>query len=222
MDAIGRSLDDRAREPAPQRRRDRERTRAEILDVAFAEFAEKGFSGSNTDAIAQRAGVTKRLIFYYFGSKEGLFVAVLEMAYERIRTSEENLGLDALRPREAIARLVEFTFDFDNAHPEFVRLVTIENIHRARHLRRSRKIKAINRPIIEQIARLLARGEREKAFRKGIDPVELHMTLSALCIFSVANRHTFESLFDYDMTSEKARTVRKKEIDELLWRYVRA
>ena len=218
---MGKPLDDRSREPAPQRRRDREKTRAEILDVAFAEFAEKGFSGGNTDAIAQRAGVTKRLVFYYFGSKEGLFIAVLEMAYERIRTSEENLGLDALSPREAIAKLVEFTFDFDNAHPEFVRLVSIENIHRARHLRRSRKIKAINRPIIQQIARLLARGEKAKVFRRGIDPVELHMTLSALCIFSVANRHTFESLFDYDMTSEAARTARKSEIDELLWRYVR-
>ena len=221
MDATGKPLDDRSREPAPQRRRDREKTRAEILDVAFAEFAEKGFSGGNTDAIAQRAGVTKRLVFYYFGSKEGLFIAVLEMAYERIRTSEENLGLDALSPREAIAKLVEFTFDFDNAHPEFVRLVSIENIHRARHLRRSRKIKAINRPIIQQIARLLARGEKAKVFRRGIDPVELHMTLSALCIFSVANRHTFESLFDYDMTSEAARTARKTEIDELMWRYVR-
>jgi AcrR family transcriptional regulator len=222
MDAIGRPLDDRSREPAPQRRRDREKTRAEILAVAFAEFAEKGFSGGNTDAIARRAGVTKRLVFYYFGSKEGLFIAVLEMAYERIRTSEENLGLDALTPREAIRKLVEFTFDFDNAHPEFVRLVTIENIHRARHLRRSRKIKAINRPIIQQIARLLARGEKDKVFRRGLDPIELHMTLSALCIFSVANRHTFESLFDYDMTSAAARTVRKREIDELLWRYVRA
>jgi AcrR family transcriptional regulator len=221
MDAI-RPLDDRSSGPAPARRRDREKTRQEILDVAFAEFAEKGFSGGNTDAIAQRAGVTKRLIFYYFGSKEGLFIAVLEMAYERIRKSEEDLGLDALPPREAIRRLVEFTFDFDNAHPEFVRLVSIENIHRARHLRRSRKVKAINRPIIEQIARLLTRGEKAKLFRKGLDPVELHMTLSALCIFSVANRHTFESLFDYDMTSAAARGQRKKEIDELLWRYVRA
>jgi AcrR family transcriptional regulator len=221
MDAL-RPHDDSSRAPAPARRRDREKTRQEILDVAFAEFAEKGFSGGNTDAIAQRTGVTKRLIFYYFGSKEGLFIAVLEMAYERIRKSEEDLGLDKLGPREAIRRLVEFTFDFDNAHPEFVRLVSIENIHRARHLKRSRKIKAINRPIIDQIARVLARGEKEKVFRKGIDAVELHMTLSALCIFSVANRHTFESLFDYDMATVAARTQRKKEIDELLWRYVRA
>lgn len=221
MVAIGGPLDDRSHGAAPARRRDREKTRQEILEVAFAEFAEKGFSGGNTDVIAQGAGVTKRLIFYYFGSKEGLFISVLEMAYERIRKSEENLHLDQLSPREAIRRLVEFTFDFDNAHPEFVRLVTIENIHRARHLRRSRKIKAINRPVIQQIERLLARGEREKLFRRDIDPVELHMTLSALCIFSVANRHTFESLFDYDMTSEAARTERKREIDEILWRYVR-
>jgi AcrR family transcriptional regulator len=227
MDAIARKQDvsgsvgGQSTLSVPLRRRDREKTRQEILEVAFAEFAEKGYSGGNTDVIAQRVNVTKRLIFYYFESKEQLFTAVLEMAYERIRRSEESLRLDELSPRAAIRRLAEFTFDFDNAHPEFVRLVTIENIHRARHLRKSRKIKAMTRPIIQQIGRVLARGEREKVIRRGVDPVELHMTLSALCIFSVANRHTFESVFDYDMTSEAARTQRKKEIDELLWRYVR-
>lgn len=207
--------------PPPARKRDRERTRQEILDVAFAEFAEKGLSGANTDEIAARANVTKRLIFYYFKSKEQLFTSVLEMVYERMRHSEEELRLDKLSPRAAMRRLVEFTFDFDNSNPGFVRLVTIENIHRGRHLGRSRKIKAMTRPIIEQIARLLARGQRERSIRRGIDPVELHMTLSALCIFSVANRHTFEAQFDVDMTTERARAQRKKEIDDLLWRYVR-
>src|SRR5580693_8260369 len=95
---------------SPLRRRDREKTRQEILEVAFAEFAERGFSGGNTDAIAQRANVTKRLIFYYFDSKAQLFTAVLEMAYERIRRSEESLRLDELSPRAAITKLVEFTF----------------------------------------------------------------------------------------------------------------
>lgn len=207
--------------PAPTRKRDREKTRQEILDVAFTEFAEKGLTGANSDEIAARANVTKRLIFYYFKSKEQLFTAVLEMVYERMRLSEENLQLDKLSPRTAMRRLVEFTFDFDNANPEFVRMVTIENIHRARHLGKSRKIKVMTRPIIEQITRVLARGQREKSIRRGINPVELHMTLSALCIFSVANRHTFESQFDYDMSTEKARKQRKKEIDDLLWRYVR-
>jgi AcrR family transcriptional regulator len=206
---------------APVRKRDRERTRKEILDVAFAEFAEKGLTGANTDEIAARASVTKRLIFYYFKSKEQLFTAVLEMVYERMRLSEENLGLDKLPPRTAIRRLVEFTFDFDNANPEFVRMVTIENIHRARHLGKSRKFKAMTRPIIEQISRVLVRGQREKSIRRDIEAVELHMTLSALCIFSVANRHTFEAQFDYDMSTEKARRQRKREIDNLLWRYVR-
>src|SRR5262249_37064234 len=131
---------------APARKRDRERTRQEILEVAFAEFAEKGLAGANTDEIANRAKVTKRLIFYYFKSKEQLFTAVLEMVYERMRRSEENLRLDELSPRAAMRRLVEFTFDFDNANPGFVRLVTIENIHRARHIARSRKFKAMTRP----------------------------------------------------------------------------
>src|SRR6185436_17276551 len=118
----------------PIRRRDRERTRQEILEIAFAEFAENGLFGGNTDAIAARANITKRLIFYYFHSKEELFTAVLEMAYAKMRVAEEDLGLDALEPEAAIRRLAEFTFDFDHANPQFVRLVTIENIHRGRHI----------------------------------------------------------------------------------------
>jgi len=203
------------------KRRDRERTKRDILDIAFAEFAENGFDGGNTDAIAARAGVTKRLIFYYFNSKEELFVAVLEMAYARIRLAEEGLHLDLLKPEAAIRGLAEFTFDFHQANPEYVRLVTIENIHRGRHVNRSRKLKEMTRPIIDQIAKVLENGVRSGVFRRDIDPVELHMTLNALCFFSVANRHTFEAQFGVDMSSPKARAQRRTEIADLIWRYVR-
>src|SRR4029450_12068286 len=128
-----------AKQP-PVRRRDRERTRREILEIAFAEFAENGLAGGNTDAIAARANITKRLIFYYFNSKEELFTAVLEMAYAKMRVAEEELHLEALEPEAAIRRLAEFTFDFDHANPEFGRLGTIENIHRGRHLRTTREL----------------------------------------------------------------------------------
>ena len=211
----------RAAKPAPIKRRDRERTRQEILDIAFEEFAENGLSGGNTDAIAARANITKRLIFYYFNSKEELFTAVLEMAYAKMRAAEEDLHLEALEPEAAIRRLAEFTFDFHQAHPEFVRLVTIENIHRGRHIGSSRRFKEMTQPSISQIAKLLERGVACGVIRTGIDPIELHMTLNALSFFSVANRHTFEAQFAWDMSSPKSKAQRRAEIAELLWRYVR-
>jgi AcrR family transcriptional regulator len=207
--------------PTPIKRRDRERTRQEILDIAFEEFAENGLLGGNTDAIAARANITKRLIFYYFNSKEELFIAVLEMAYAKMRAAEEDLHLEALDPEAAIRRLAEFTFDFDQAHPQFVRLVTIENIHRGRHITSSQKLKEMTRPSISQIAKVLERGVAGGVIRPGIDPIELHMTLNALCFFSVANRHTFEAQFAWDMSSPKATAQRRTEIADLLWRYVR-
>jgi AcrR family transcriptional regulator len=206
----------------PSRRRNREKTRQEILDIAFEEFAENGLAGANTDVIAARAQITKRLIFYYFRTKEELFTAVLEAAYSKMRDAERDLKLDRLSPEAAIRHLANFTFDFDNANPEFVRLVTIENIHRGRHLAQSLKAKEMTQPIIEQIRHVLARGVEAGLIRPGIDPVELHMTLSALCFFSVSNRHTFEQQFAYNMSSKKAKAQRKAEIAELLWRYVRA
>jgi AcrR family transcriptional regulator len=204
------------------RKRDRERTRQEILDIAFEEFAENGLAGANTDVIAARANITKRMIFYYFKSKEELFTTVLENAYAKMRLAEEDLGLDAMTPEAAIRALARFTFDFDNADPQFVRLVMIENIHRGRHLARSLKAREMTLPIIEQIRRVLGRGVAEGVIRPGIDPTELHMTLSALCWFSVSNRHTFELQFDYDMSSTKAKAQRREEVAEIIWRYVRA
>jgi AcrR family transcriptional regulator len=205
----------------PVRSRDRERTQRKILEIAFEEFAENGLSGANTDAIAARAKITKRLIFYYFKTKEALFTAVLEMVYSRKRLAEENLGLDDLDPEAAIRKLVSFTFEFDQAHPQFVRLVTIENIHRGRHVARSRKLKGTTQPIIDQIARVLAKGERSGVIRPGIDPCAFHMTLSALSFFAVANRHTFKAQFGYDMSSSEGKARRRDDIADIMWRYVR-
>lgn len=204
------------------RRRDREKTKGEILQIAFEEFAENGLLGANADAIAARANITKRLIFYYFNSKEELYRAVLEMAYGKMRAAEEDLHLNALEPQAAIRRLAEFTFDFHQANPEFVRLVAIENIHRGRHIQRSEKLSQMTRPIIGQIERVLAKGRDLGVIRPGIDALELHATLNALSLFSVANRHTFEAQFRWDMSSPEAKARRRTEIAELLWRYVRA
>ena len=181
----------------PERSRDRERTQAEILDVATREFAEHGYSGARVDDIAEQTRTTKRMLYYYFGSKEGLFVAVLERAYAAIRDAERAVDVDHLDPVAAIRRLAELTFDHHEAHPEFIRLVSIENIHRGEHMGDS--LAAINAPAVERIDRILQRGREAGEFRGDVDAVDLHMLISSYCVFRVANRHTWQALFNRDL-----------------------
>lgn len=198
--------------PAGKKRHpDADRTRRDILAVARAEFAENGLSGARVDAIAARTRTTKRMIYYYFGSKEGLYLAVLEEAYAGIRAVEQSLALEALAPADAIRRMVEFTFDYQEANPDFIRLVSIENIHHGRYVAQSQTIRALNATVVETLARVLERGERQGAFRPGMDPVDLHMLISAFCFFRVANRHTFGTLFGQDL-SDPERQARHKQL----------
>jgi AcrR family transcriptional regulator len=195
-----------ANEPAPLRRKlDPERTRQDILAAAHDEFVLHGLSGARVDAIAARTHTAKRMIYYYFGSKDDLYRAVLERAYAAIRSAEAGLQLDALPPVEAIRRLVEFTFDYHDAHPDFARLVSIENIHHGRFVAGSDTIREINASVLDALRRILARGQHEGAFRADIDPVDVHMLISALTFFRVANRHTFGALFERDMTDPALR-----------------
>jgi AcrR family transcriptional regulator len=180
------------------RRRDPERTRTEILDVATQEFADRGFSGARVDEIAARTKTTKRMIYYYFESKEGLYTAVLERCYATIRLAENAVDVDALGPVAAIRRLAELTFDHDEAHPEFIRLVTVENIHRAEHMAHSRHFGELNHPVIRLIETILERGYADGSFRREVDPVDLHMLISSFCFFRVANQHTFKTIFARD------------------------
>ena len=181
------------------RQRDAERTRSEILEVATREFSEHGYSGGRVDEIAAQTRTTKRMIYYYFGGKEGLYTAVLEAAYAAIRTAEQSIDVDHLDPLTAIRRLAELTFDHHGSHPEFIRLVSIENIHRGEHMARSPQLTNLNTPAIELIEQILERGYREGVFTRKIDAVDLHMMISAFCVFRVANRHTFGSLFGRDL-----------------------
>ncbi len=187
------------------RKLDPERTRRDILAVARAEFAEHGLSGARVDAIAAKTRTTKRMIYYYFGSKDGLYLAVLEQAYGEIRAIEQELDLARLPPGDAIRRMVEFTFDYQEAHPDFIRLVSIENIHHGRYLAQSAAIRALNVSVIAELAAILARGEREGVFRTGLDPVDVHMLISAFCFFRVSNRHTFGALFGQDLSDPALR-----------------
>ncbi len=182
------------------RPRDAEQTRRDILDVARGAFAEHGLSGARVDEIAARTRTSKRMIYYYFGSKEGLYAAVLAEMYGGIRDAEQALQLDSLPPEAAMRRLVEATFDYHAAHPEFVRLVAVENIHGARHLRHAPSITARNGAVIRTTRDILERGARAGVFRAGVDPVDLHMLVNGFCFYRVSNRNTLGVIFGRDLT----------------------
>jgi AcrR family transcriptional regulator len=194
---------------------------ADILTVATAEFADKGLSGARIDAIAEATRTSKRMLYYYFGSKEGLYIAVLEDAYRRIREIEATLHLEDLPPEDALRKLVAFTFDYQHEHEDFIRLVMNENMHRGEFLAQSKTIQELNTPAILAVQQVYERGVKARVFRKDIDPIDLHMSISSLCFFSVANRHTFALIFKRDMASPKALRERRDSIVETIVRFVR-
>ncbi|MEO8806500.1 MAG: TetR/AcrR family transcriptional regulator [Burkholderiaceae bacterium] len=202
------------------RTNDPQRTMGNIVEVATKEFADKGLSGARIDEIAALTHTSKRMIYYYFTSKEGLYVAVLEEAYRRIRSIEATLNLDDLEPEAALRKLVGFTFDYQLANPDFIRLVMTENIHNGEFLAQSKTIQQLNVPVINAVRAVYERGVKAGVFRRGLDAVELHMSISALCFFNVANRHTFALIFKRDMTDPEALEARKKNIVEMLARFV--
>ena len=178
--------------------RDPEATKRRILDTAESEFAESGLTGARVDTIASRTDTNVRMIYYYFGSKDGLYRAVLERVYSRMRETEQALQLDTLPPKDAIRRLTEFTFDYQQAHPNFVRLVAIENTHHAEHLSELALIRTMNASVIETISAILERGKAAGLFRNDAEPVGVHLLITALCFFRVANRYTLRTIFPVD------------------------
>lgn len=200
---------------------DPERTMADIMKVATAEFADKGLSGARIDEIAATTRTSKRMIYYYFGSKERLYLAVLEDAYRRIRTIETELHLEDLPPEDALRKLVGFTYDYQHEHEDFIRLVMNENMHRGEFLAQSATIQELNVPAIDAVRQVYERGVKAKVFRKDLDPVDLHMSISALCFFGVANRYTFGLIFKRDMTSPRALLARRDTVIEMIVRFVR-
>ncbi|MEK1888584.1 MAG: TetR/AcrR family transcriptional regulator [Phyllobacterium sp.] len=198
---------------ANERRRtnDPERTKADILLVATEEFAAHGLSGARVDAIAERTRTSKRMIYYYFGGKDGLYLAVLEKAYADIRAIEAALDLDLLDPIEALRRVIDQTFENDDSHRDFVRLVSIENINQAKHLAEAPSIRKINLRIIEILGAILERGRAAGLFRSDLEPIDVHMMISAFCFFRVANRHTFGAIHRVDL-SEPGRRQKHKQM----------
>ena len=209
------------RKAAEPRTNDPERTMADIIEVATHEFSEKGLAGARIDVIAEAMRTSKRMIYYYFGSKEGLYIRVLEEAYRRIREIEAGLHLEDLAPEDALRRLVGFTVDYQLANPDFIRLVMTENIHRGEYLAQSKAIQKLNVPAIQAVQEVYQRGVKAGVFRAGIDPVDLHMSISALSFFNTANRHTFALIFKRDLESPAAIVARRDSIIEMIVRFVR-
>jgi AcrR family transcriptional regulator len=206
----------------PERRRDAQRTRSDILEVARREFAERGYSGARVDEIAARTSTTKRMIYYYFGGKEQLFEAVLEQAYSEIRAAEQELQLDHLDPVTAIRCLAEITFDHNETHPDFVKLVRVENIHHAEHISRSAAIVNMNSPVIELITKILARGDADGVFRRHPDAIDIHMMISSFCVFRVSHRDTFGAIFGRDLTDPALRDRYRTMVGDMVVDYLTA
>ena len=204
------------------RTNDPARTMAGILEVATTEFANKGLSGARIDEIAAATKTSKRMIYYYFGSKEGLYLAVLEESYRRMREIEAEQHLEDLAPEAALRRLVEFTFDHHHDNPDYIRLVMTENMERGAYLAQSKSIQELNVPAIQAIRQLYDRGVAEGTFRPGLDPIDIHASISALTFFNVSNQHTFGLIFKNATPSAEAIATRRSNIVDMIVRFVRA
>lgn len=206
--------------PEP-RQRDADRSQQAILDAARAEFAEYGLGGARVDRIAERAGVNKKLLYYYFDNKDSLFVAALEDSYRSIRQAEQQLHLADLPPADAIRRLAEFTWDYYLAHPEFMTLLNSENLHRGRHLQEPSRVQQLNSPLLQLLTEVLRRGERDGVFRSGVDPLQLYVSIAGMAYFYLSNRYTLSAIFGRDLMSAEARSARLAHMTEVVLGFLR-
>jgi AcrR family transcriptional regulator len=203
-----------------ERQRDPERTRQEILDVATAEFARNGYSGARVDDIAAKTRTTKRMIYYYFGGKEQLYIAVLERAYSVARDAERQLDVDHLDPVSAIRTLAELTFDHHEFHPDFISLVAVENIHRGEFIAKSEALSELNTPAVSVTARILERGYASGIFVRRVEAIDVHLMISAFCFFRMSNRYTFGAIFGLDLIDPDRRGHYRTMIGDMVVSYL--
>lgn len=202
------------------RKRDADATRAKILEAALAEFAEHGLPDTRIEDVAERAGINRRMIYYYFASKEGLYLAALEAVYLELIEVESRIDVEQMDPVEAISAMVDLKIDHYRTYPRFVAFLNMENLYGARHLRKSKRIGEFKTPLTQIIGRVLERGQRQGIFRKGIDPVDLYISICALGFMYFSNRHTLGVIFDRDLTSPEALAQRKKINADIIISYL--
>ncbi len=204
------------------RKRNPEVTKRSILDAAIGEFSTFGLGGARVDRIAERAGANKRMLYHYFGNKDALFLAALEEAYADIRNAERELELETIKPNESIRRLVTFTWDYYRENPHFLSLLNSENLHKAVHLKESKRIQALHSPFIEMLRRIVENGENQGLFRPGVDPVQLYMSIASVCYFYFSNIHTLSIVFGRELSSEEALSKRREHAVDVILGYLRA
>lgn len=204
----------------PPRRRDADATRARILAAATQEFARHGLAGARGDRIARAARSSERMVYYYFGSKEGLYRAVLEAAYLSLQQAERSVHLNDLPPVRALDEFCRFVWRYYLDHPEFIGLVNDENRHRAQHLKRSPRLSDLVSPIVELLRGLLARGERAGVFRRGIDAVELYIAIAALGYFYLSNGATLSAVLGRELRAPEHLRAHWRASAEIVRRYV--
>lgn len=200
------------RKPVPMPIQAEASSRELLLAAARHEFAERGFEGARVDAIAKRAGVNKQLVYHHFGNKEDLYGKVLEQAYDDIRERERLLDLGRLKPATAMRRLIETSFDYLSENRDFVSLLTDENLHQGRHLKRIAKLQSLNSPLIGMLRDVLKRGEREGVFRKGLDPLQVYISIAGLGFFYFNNIYTLTAIFGQPLAAPEAVAMRRKHV----------
>lgn len=203
-------------------KRDATATRERILAAGVDEFCEHGYGSARIERITRRADCNIRMIYHYFGSKEGLYLAALEKVYERIRTAEAQLDLEHLDPGTAISRLVEFTYDHMRDHPDFVQLVVNENILRGRVIRESETVPRMSLPLVSTIRDLLARGEAQGQFRHGVDPLQLYISILALSYIHLSNKYTLSITYGQDLGDPEWLAERREHVKTMVLSYLRA
>jgi len=206
---------------SPPRARDPVASRGRILAAAKAEFSRTGLAGARVDVIAERAGINKRMIYHYFGSKNDLYLTVLEESYGDLRAAERELDLEHLDPVAAITRLIEFTWGYYIRNPELLRLINTENLHRAVHLKRSKRIAEMHSPFVALIARLLQRGAEAGVFRDGLDPSQVYISIAALGYYYLNNRYTLSVIYGFDLGAGEALERRRAVIVDTMLSYLR-
>jgi AcrR family transcriptional regulator len=204
----------------PKRGRDPVKSRQTILQTAAGEFCQHGFSGARIETIAAKSRSNMRMIYHYFGNKEGLYLAVLEAAYARLRNREHALDLDHASPVDGIRALIGFTFDFFAANQDVLALINSENTQKGRFLRKLPNVRAMTVPLIDSIDALLKSGVQQKRFRRGVDAVQFYVSLVALSQLHILSRYTLSVIFDEDITDAEWLRKRRDHVECVLMAYL--
>lgn len=209
-----------ARRATPKRSRDPVKSKQTILQAATGEFCQHGFSGARVEAIAAKSRSNMRMIYHYFGNKEGLYLAVLEAGYARLRNREHDLDLDRASPVDGIRALIRFTFDFFAENQDVLALINSENTQKGRFLRKLPNVRAMTVPLLDSISELLKSGVRQKQFRRGIDAIQFYVSLVALSQLHILNRYTLSVIFDENISDTEWLRERRDHVEDVLLAYL--